>query len=191
MGFPRYDLLCGGIERTQYVETLPAPRRPDPDSGQQAPQYHRQESSQDKVRRVYEEHGMLALLRLKQARLDVFYYTHFLDLRFHLGRHGAGLQAFHPALLSQEKPHLRSDAPWQPELASGQPPTHRTRTNPPWIDNRFGFGHLFIRGMDKMVLCVGLAFAVMLTIRLGHIPQGRTESGRFQLNLFPKPKRGS
>ncbi|HMW55402.1 MAG: hypothetical protein NOF05_07400 [Candidatus Accumulibacter phosphatis] len=143
------------------------------------------------MRRVYEEHGMLALLRLKQARLDVFYYTHFLDLRFHLGRHGAGLQAFHPALLSQEKPHLRSDAPWQPELASGQPPTHRTRTNPPWIDNRFGFGHLFIRGMDKMVLCVGLAFAVMLTIRLGHIPQGRTESGRFQLNLFPKPKRGS
>ena len=59
------------LERTQYVEALPARGRPDPDP-RKAP-HHRQEGCQDKVCRVYEEHGTLARLRLSQARFEVFF----------------------------------------------------------------------------------------------------------------------
>jgi len=40
------------------------------------------------------------------------------------------------------------------------------------IDNSFGFERHFIRGIGKMTLRVGLAFAVMLAMALGHIKQG-------------------
>ena len=46
------------------------------------------------------------------------------------------------------------------------------------IDNSFGFEHHFIRGIDKMTLRVGLAFAVMLAMALGHIKQGRAHQMR-------------
>ena len=56
------------------------------------------------------------------------------------------------------------------------------------IDNSFGFEHHFIRGMDKMKLRVGLAFAVMLAMALGHLQQGRAHQMR---SLVQAPRQAS
>jgi hypothetical protein len=56
------------------------------------------------------------------------------------------------------------------------------------IDNSFGFEHHFIRGMHKMKLRVGLAFAVMLAMALGHINQGRAHQMR---SLVQTPRQAS
>ena len=56
------------------------------------------------------------------------------------------------------------------------------------IDNGFGFEHHFIRGINKMKLRVGLAFAVMLAMALGHIKQGRAHQMR---SLVQTPRHAS
>jgi len=59
---------------------------------------------QDKVRRIDKEHGKhgtLAFLGLRQAWFE-FFFERLLDVRICLGRQGAGLQPFHPALFFQE-----------------------------------------------------------------------------------------
>ena len=56
------------------------------------------------------------------------------------------------------------------------------------IDNSFGFEHHFIRGMHKMKLRIGLAFAVMLAMALGHIKQGRAHQMR---SLVQTPRQAS
>jgi len=53
------------------------------------------------VRRIDKEHGTLAFLGLSQAWFE-FFFKHFLDSWIRLGRQGAGLQPFHPALRFQE-----------------------------------------------------------------------------------------
>ena len=57
------------------------------------------------------------------------------------------------------------------------------------IDNSFGFEHHFIRGIDKMTLRVGLAFAVMLAMALRSHQTGARSPNAFACSGTPTGQR--